>query len=361
MQIDTKFQVSPYLLLFIIVASQVGVGMLSFQRNVTKEAGYDGWISVLLAGMGIQILMFVMYKLVSAADGDIIHIHQIVWGKYIGGLFSLIIMLYFALISLSVLRSYIEIVQVWMFPSLPSWIVSSILMLLVYYIISSGFRVVVGICFFSVIFPMVGQLPLFIFPIPYYHMDNLLPVLDHSFWEIISGIKGSIYTMAGFEVILMIYPFIRKNQSSQRYAHLGILLTTVLYTMSVLNNFLFFSENQIRKLIWPELTLSKLIHFSFLERFEYIYISMYMLVIIALLAIFLWCGSRGLKLVFGVKQKYPLLILLLFNIAGCQFLTDSESITAYQKWVSYLHLGLFYVYIPILWMILVIWKRSKVV
>jgi spore germination protein (amino acid permease) len=358
MQPNVRLQVSPYFLFFIIFTSQVGVGILGFQRGIAKEAGYDAWISVLLAGFLAQILIWIMLKLVSKGKGDIVTIHQKVFGKYIGGFFSLLMMLYYGLASVSVLRSYIEIVQVWMFPTLPTWCLSILLMILSYYIISGGFRIVTGICFLSVLFPLFSLTSLYFFPLKYAHFQNLLPILDHTPKEIISGIRSSIYTMAGFEILLMVYPFIDKRKPSHKYAHLGVLATTLLYTLSAVIAFLFFSEKQLSKTIWSELSMTKVIHFSYLERFEYIYISMYMLTIIALISLLLWSSSRGFKLIFHIKQKYPLLILCLVNVVICQILTNRMLITKYLDLISQINFWMFYVYIPLLFLLFIVFKRG---
>lgn len=360
--IQPQYQVSPYFVFYIIVASQVGVGILSFQRDLAKEAGYDGWISVLITGCIVQVLMFLMYKLVSSSDGDLIQIHQSTLGRFVGNTMSIIFMLYFGMLSLSVLRSYIEIVQVWLFPTLPTWLLSFLFMLVAYYVISGGFRVVVGLCFFSVIFPLFSQLVNYIFPYSYFHLDNLLPVMDHSLKEIFSGVKGTVYTLSGFEVILMVYPFIRKSKPSQKYAHLAILSTTLLYTISTVSCFLFFSEDQLLRQKWPELTISKLIHYSFLERFEYVYISMYLVIILSIISLLLWCSSRGFKLVFGIKQRVPLLALITVCVIGSQMLDDSESIASFRRYTSYVHVVLVYLYLPLLWMFFKLreWRKKHV-
>ncbi|SFA85952.1 MULTISPECIES: GerAB/ArcD/ProY family transporter [unclassified Bacillus (in: firmicutes)] len=360
MQVDIRYQVSPYILFFIIYSSQVGVGILGFQRSIAKEAGYDAWISVLLAGCVAQVLIWIMYKLVSKANGDIVAIQKNIFGKYLGGFINVLFMIYYGLASISVLRSYIEIVQVWMFPTLPTWCLAIIIMTLSYYIISGGFRIVAGICFISVILPIVTLVSLNYFPLRYAHIDNLLPIMNHSLSDILNGIKASIYTIAGFEILLMVYPFINKRKSPQKFAHLAILATTLLYTLSAIIAFLFYSEKQLSVTIWPEFSMTKVIHFSFLERFEYIYISFYMLTITSLISLLLWASSRGFKLIFRTKQKYPLLILCLIDVVFCQLLSDRSLIIKYLNLVSQINFWMFYVYIPLLFILYLILKRGQV-
>lgn len=357
MQVDKRHQISPYLVFFTIYSSQVGVGILSFQRLIAKKAGYDAWMGVILAGCCVQLFIWMMYKLLAKVDGDIVDVHSIVFGKSIGKCLSLIIMLYYWLASVSVLVGYIEIIQVWMFPNLSSWLLAIIILILVYYCVSGGFRVVVGIALLSFIYPQIYLIILYVFPIKMAHFSNLLPIMNHSFLNLLDSVKSSMYTLAGTETLLMFYPFIRNVNSSKKYAHLGALFTTLLYTFSAIVSFTFYSEKQLATTIWPELSLTKVMKFSYLERFEYLYISMYLIIVTALLALLLWCSSRGLKKIFNKKQKYALIVLSIISVVLCQLIKDP-----YKDWfnqlITQMNLWLFYVYIPLLLLVLTILKRG---
>jgi hypothetical protein len=60
-------------------------------------------------------------SLLTIANNDIIYIHQFCFGKWIGGLLNVFIIIYFLVVALIVLRVYIEVVQVWMFPLMKTW------------------------------------------------------------------------------------------------------------------------------------------------------------------------------------------------------------------------------------------------
>lgn len=47
-QIPIEYQVSPYMVFFLIITIQLGVGMLGFERISAKLVGNDAWISTLL-------------------------------------------------------------------------------------------------------------------------------------------------------------------------------------------------------------------------------------------------------------------------------------------------------------------------
>ncbi|MEH7377700.1 GerAB/ArcD/ProY family transporter [Neobacillus drentensis] len=355
---NKRHQVSPYLVFFIVYNSQVGVGILGFQRTIAAKAGYDAWIGVIVAGCLVQVFIWMMYKLLEKANGDIVDVHSTVFGNILGGVLSFIIMIYYWLASVSVLLGFIEIIQVWMFPTLPSWIICSLILGLVYYGVSGGFRIVVGVSFLSFIFPQIILIVLYIFPLKEAHFTNLLPIMNHSFKDMFDALKSSMYTLAGTEALLMFYPFIRDAKSSKKFAHLAVLFTTLLYTVSSIVSFTFYSENQLKETLWPELSLTKIIRLSFLERFEYLYISMYLIIVSALLALLLWCSTRGLKRIFKKKQKNFLIFLSILCVVLSQLINEQlkENI---DKYVTQMNLWIFYGYIPILLIIFTMLKRSK--
>ncbi|MET3729254.1 spore germination protein (amino acid permease) [Fictibacillus halophilus] len=357
MQVNIRHQISPYFLFFILVGAQTGVGILGFHRIIAKHAGYDAWISVLIAGAVIQLLMLLMFHLLSAANGDIIEVHNQMYGNNFGSIMSGIIMVYYWMAAVSVLREYIEIIQVWMFPTLPTWVLSVLILILSYYIISGGFRVVVGICFVSGIYTVLLFFNHFYLPRNYVHFDNLLPILDHSFVDLLKSAKETSYSMAGFEIILMVFPFIRNARSSQKIAHLGVAFTTLFYTVGAITTFLFISEKQIQTTIWARININALAKFSFVERFEYILLSLYLIKIVTIITLMLWASSRGFKLILKKKQKIPLLILIALSIVLCQLLDNRYILNSFLDITAKFSIGLFYVYIPLLWVVFILLKK----
>ncbi|WP_247739298.1 GerAB/ArcD/ProY family transporter [Bacillus sp. 165] len=147
-KVPVEYQVSPSVVFFLVNSLQVGVGILGFGRIVAKMAGNDGWISVLIAGITVNIAIWVIYKLLKDGSGGIIAIHQELFGKWFGNILSLVFILYLFLANLTIIRTYVEVIQVWMFPFVPTWVFVIVILMLAYYVVSGGFRVVAGICFF---------------------------------------------------------------------------------------------------------------------------------------------------------------------------------------------------------------------
>ena len=360
-KIKTEYQISPIFVFFLIHSAQFGAGVLGFARIIAKAAGYDAWISVLITGVFIQLLIWMMYFLLKDSEGNLIDLHRKTFGKWLGNGISVIFIAYFFLLSVTVVRTYVEIIQVWMFPTASTWVLTFFLCLVGYYIISSGFRVITGICVISIT-GTLGYIFLSLFILKYAHWDNLLPIFSHSFNDILKAAKLSVYSMTGFEMFLMIYPFVKEPRKSHKFAQYGALFSTFLYLFSTILAFAFFSEKQLSKTIWSQLSMTQVIKLPFIERLEYIAISGYALVILTSAILPLWAATRGTHEVFHVKQRKILIIFMFITIIISHLLTNRHDINDFITYISKTSFWLMYIYIPILFLIVWVkrkWKKSK--
>lgn len=347
MQIKSEYLVSPFLVFFLVHGMQYGIGVLSFQRQLAELVGRDAWISVILTGSIIHILIWMIYSMLNKEKGDLITIHQHTFGKRLGNLLSTIFIIYILSQSVAVLRSYIEIVQVWIFPLLKTWPFALVLLLAVYYVVTSGFRVVTGVCFLAVILPLYLILTFFV-PLGFADFRNLLPIFDHSFIEMAPSIKGTALAFSGFEILLFYYPFIQKPESSQKWAHYGNLFTTSLYLLIMVVTIVFFEQEYLKTVIWPTLLMWKIIELPFVERFEIIGVTSWAVVMIPIICLLFWSASRGIKEMYKVKQRKVLVFLLLICFTVSCLLTEREMIEQYNKWQSEIGFYILFLYLPVL-------------
>ncbi|WP_078553218.1 GerAB/ArcD/ProY family transporter [Bacillus alkalicellulosilyticus] len=346
--IKEQFLVTKNMVFFLIVSSQIGIGILSYQRSIVKSAGYDAWISVIMAGLLVHVLIWLIYKVLDKEGTDVIDVHQNLYGKWIGGLFSLIIMIYFLGSALTILRSYIEIVQVWLFPELGTWILSLFLIVLLFMIVNGGFRAVTGMCVLGFLIPF----PLFIlllFPLEFANYLNVLPIWKNSLVELINGARDMTLNYIGFEFLLIYYPFIKEAKDSQAWAQLGALFTMALYTGVMMISLLFYSEEQLNRTIWATLTLYKIVEMPFIERFEYIVISLWMLLIIPNLVLGVWAVTRIAKKQFTWNQRISLGVVLFVLFVFSIFFEERHGVSLLNEYLGRIGFGIIYFYIPFLY------------
>lgn len=356
--VEERFQVSPYLVFFLIHSIQIGVGILTFQSVIVKWAGNDAWISILLSGGIIHVLVWMMYHVLNKEKTDLIAINQKIFGKWVGNGLNLVILSYFFAISIVVIRVYFEVIQVWMFPRISLWSLCIIFLPLLYYIVEGGFRVVTGICFFGVVLPLYLILTL-LFPLEFAHFENLLPIYHHSIKDILLSTKGMAVSYLGFSTLFIYYPFIKDPRKSQKWAHFGVAFSIFLYFTTYLVTILFYSEEQLLTNLWPTLGLWKIMKMPFVERFEYIGISSWALVILPNITLALWSFTRGVKRIFSYKQRRILLISLLLAMGILPFIKGHNQIQQLSEWLSYVGYFIMGGYIPFVFISHFIYSKVK--
>ncbi|WP_283152934.1 GerAB/ArcD/ProY family transporter [Guptibacillus hwajinpoensis] len=350
--------ISPFLIMFIIHSNQVGVGILGFPRYIAAYAGNDAWIVVIITGVVFHVFIWMMYRILSDGSYDIIDLHNKWFGKWIGSFFNIALMMYLLLGTIVILRTFIEVIQAWMFPELATWIPVGMYLLLTYYVLAGGFRTVAGICFFGVIIP-VWLVFTATAPLKFSTFSNIFPILDHSLQEFALGTRQMTLSYVGIDILLLAYPFLKNPKSSRIWAHMGVLLTTLIYTMVMVISLAFYSEGQLQQSIWSTLIAWKVVELPFVERFEYIGITFWCFVVFPNICLTMWGASRVGKKVLHIKQKYFVFILIAFVFTACVMVTNRDQVDYLNTITSIIGTYVYYFYIPFIFLYSMIWRRVK--
>jgi len=347
-KVSETHQVSPFLLLFLLDSVQIGVGILTYERVLVKNAGNDAWITIILAGIVMHIILWMMFRILERNGGDLFSIHKELFGKWIGGFFSIIASLYFLTMALVVLRTYSEIVQVWMFPHMSYWAIAGILAAVTYSFISGGFRALVGISLLSIIYSSPLYFTLF-FPLPYVHYDNLLPMLHHSPLALVMSTQKMILNYLGIEILLILYPFIKEPKEAKKWGHYALFITTGVYIVLFIICVIYFPTKQMQNILWPTIEMWKIVDLPFMERFEYIGITIWFFTVLPNICLTLWGASRGFKRLFRFNQKITVIIMTFIIYVIGHFLSNRQLIdelnTILSTWGFFFLCG----YIPFLY------------
>ncbi|UCZ51506.1 spore germination protein [Bacillus shivajii] len=351
-QIHSMNHVSPKLVFFLIHTSQIGVGILMFTRFIAEDAGYQAWIGVFLTGAFLHLIIWMMYRLLNRQEkvNDLVKVHSYYFGKKLGAILSFLLIVYFFASSLTVLRTYIEIIQIWMFPQLYTLELGIPIVLLAVYCIWQGFRVVTGIAFLGVIIPL-WLIFTIAAPLEFANLEYLLPLFQTTFQDQLSVFSTMTLSFLGLEALLIYYPYIQQGKQSQKWAHFGHLFTTVLYVTVAIVSFLFYTESHLERLVYPTLSMWKILELPFIERFEYIGISVWLFVVFPNITIFLWAASRAMKQTFKITQKKALILLAGLLVICLYPLETRTEVVFLKERVSMAGFYLIYVYIPTLFII----------
>lgn len=354
-----KSMFQAYMLLFLVTNGQISVGIFGFQRVVALYADHDSWISVIVAGIVAHIVVWIMYYILSQYESaDLYEIHIDVFGRWFGNALNMLFMIYYLAISVVIVRTYIELLQSWIFPLFPTWILALTLLALTWYGISGGIRIIAGMStvgFFIIIF---FTLTLYYSPLKHSTWTHLLPVGETPIPNILLGAIAMGLTISGFENCLFFYPFVKDKCNAHRFTQYSILFSNLIYLFMMILAIIFFSKGQLERSIWSSVNMLKIVKFPFLERLEYISTSVWMFVVIPGMMIYIWILGRGLKRL-GCNQRKVTPILCVIILLASLIWQDREQIHTLSTMMGRLSLFFVFLYPFVLGLVLLVTKRFR--
>ncbi|WP_139488881.1 GerAB/ArcD/ProY family transporter [Brevibacillus dissolubilis] len=354
-----QWMFSSFLVFFVVHTIQVGVGLPGFQRYVYEPAGNDAWISVILAGISSHISAFFMVKILQRYHScDLYEIHEHLFGKWLGKAANALYTAYLAMACFIIVINYIDIIQTWLFPTFTSTSLSLILLAVAVYGVLGGIRVIAGFGFISIVLTAWMALLVY-FAKPYIQWDQLFPIMDHKLTDILEGARVMSYTLAGFEIVFFIYPYVKEKEKTMRYTHLGLLATTLISLELMVVALLYFEGEQLMKTAWATFTMYKIIQFPFLERFEFLAVSLWMLIIMPNILLYMWASIRGFRRLTGRSQRMGIILVCILILGLSNVFTTRMRIDQLDSVFNQITFFIAFLY-PILLYPLVLFKtRTK--
>jgi spore germination protein (amino acid permease) len=265
-------QITSSQLMGFVLSIQIGTGILTLPADLAIACGHDGWISVLVVGIIITADISIIIKLMKRYDNQSIYgINKLLYGKYLGGLLNLLIVLYLWYSACLYFRSYINILHVELLRSTPSLILCIFIVIPTYYLIWYGlkyvarftFMIYISLTFFCIMFLLFFKDLRFNF---------LMPIGESG----IEGIKASfspcLYAFMGYEVVSVIYPEITNKQKAMKYALGSNIITTIFFIILVLVTTSFFGEEMLKKTMYPIVNLSRSYKAPVIDRIDLLFI-----------------------------------------------------------------------------------------
>ncbi|KMJ59660.1 spore gernimation protein [Bacillus sp. LL01] len=350
---------SAYLIFFIVHTNQTGVGIAGVQRVIFNEARQDAWISIIISYIGMTSVVAAMcYILKSFGNKDLFEIHTILFGKVLGTVLNMVIVVYLLAGLLSIIMNYTEIIQAWIFPDLETWAITAILLLITMYGVYGGIKTIVGVSFLG-FFLTIWLVFMLVVPIRYIDWINFLPIMEASPKELFKGAFKTSFTVLGLEMLYFTYPYVRNKEKVHKYAQLGVFFTFVLIFAVTIVAIGYYSGEQLEKTIWATLSMFKIVQFPNLERFEFLAVSLWLVIILPNTLFMLWAASKGLKKIFHVQQKL-FVIICSGIILGCSFFFKKRIfINELVDKVGWFGLYVIFIYSLLLCMVVFIRNRLK--
>ncbi|WP_018758887.1 GerAB/ArcD/ProY family transporter [Paenibacillus terrigena] len=351
MQKSKSIQITWLQFVLLIHGTQVGVGFLTLPRELAKVAGTDGWISIILGGvLSVVASLFIIHAMKRQPEATLFDLFNHYFGKWVGKTASVIFLFYLIGGSLAIIFSIVSILRIWLMPKTPDFMLILLLAVPTYMIVHHGIKMI-GRYAELIFYFSLWIIILLAFPLNHSHWLYLLPFIKEGWMPILSATRLTILSYLGFEITFILYPFLMNKKKAVSAVIVANTLTMLFYILTTLVCFSYFSSLEILQYTWPTLSLLKVIRVQFLDRWDVIFLAMYMIVISVT-----WIVYMSLA-VFGVKQLIPkskpsitTVVILLITLALSLVLDLSHTqVTQMTRTMSNIGIVIAYVFPLCLW------------
>lgn len=304
---------------FFVVQCQIGVGILSLPNRLHPIAKGGGWISALIAGLAIQLIILLMWLLLKRfPDKNIYEIVCTMFGNKFGKLLGFSYIVYFIIIGMTVMLNACNVIKVWILQATPWSAILILFTITCVYLAYNTFKVIVRFYVMAsiLIIPMALLIALGLTRADF---SYIFPIAEAGWWNIIQASKETITAMYGFEIILIAYPYV-KGKPAARLKAISIAngLVTLFYTFTVWICFIVFSPKQIELIPEPVAYLLRSLHIGIVDRTDLIFIPIWMITVVASIASYYCSASIGIGYIFKFanhKKAVPIVGLISFFVA----------------------------------------------
>ncbi|WP_248734398.1 GerAB/ArcD/ProY family transporter [Neobacillus rhizosphaerae] len=323
-------------LVFYIIQTQIGIALLSLPYTLFKVSKQDAWISILIAGIFVQIFLVIFWLLNSRFPTlTIYEILPKLIGKILGKVMVFLYAFQFTLFSSAVLIFYGHLLKIWVLENTPIFVVILLLVFTGVYLGKQNLRIIARFSVFVSFFLLV----LFVLVALSFKDANflyLLPMAKTGWFTILKGSKEATLAILGFDAYLVIGPFVQGPAKGKLKAvTIANLFVTLFYTYLVVASLAYFSPEEMKIIPEPILYLIKSFSFGVVERTDLVFISIWMVMVTTSFVNYLYIASTGVATLFG-QPSHSKFVPYVAGVAAliALFIDNRETIKFFTKFVT---------------------------
>ncbi|MBW4080665.1 GerAB/ArcD/ProY family transporter [Paenibacillus sp. S150] len=283
----------------------LGAGILTLPRGVTEAVKTpDAWMSVLLGGGIVMLVILLMVKLSQQFPGKTIYQYsQRIAGTAAGGFLCMLLIAYFIITAGFEIRVFVEITIFFLLEGTPIWAIA------IPFIWVGGYLVFGGINSISRVYQIISPISIFILILCYclsirlFDVNHLRPVLSEGILPVIKGLKSTVLIFSGCEVVMTLTAFMQHPEHAVKAMLVGISVPLFLYLLTVVMVIGGLSIDTAITSTWPTIDLIRSFEISgfFFERLEFPLLVIWMMQMFCNFCSFFFNASLGISQIFKLK------------------------------------------------------------
>lgn len=346
----------------VLVGVGVGVQMVTLAGDIVDAAGQSAWISLLLGGILYGSAAYGMVILGQAypEDSFVEYIPKLL-GPWIGLAVAWYLLLLLVLEYCVLLRNFTNIIAFSMFDRTPLDVISMVMLALSCYGAMQRWGSILRITQYFTISAIPAIVIIWSANILNFNIENLMPFWPEDLLAVGRGALQSWSFYSGYEIILVILPFVRPASPGLLRA-VGIAFATmaVLYILGMVMVISVLSVGSIKQVAYPMFAAVRGIAIpgTFVERLEnYLLIAWIPTVFDTVMIVLYNAAQIMMKLVPLTDHRPTVLAIAPFLFMGVALLDRREELEAANKILTWLGVGFSLAIIPSC--LFLLWLRRK--
>lgn len=350
-----KEKLSPVQVSILVYMIQSGVILFSLPRLTGEAFGTNGWISIIIVSMIVNINLVLIWYVFKVGDGRSMFELMSFIPKWI----RLILSLFFSGIWLGlgtlVMVKYILLLKMLFYQNVSTLLLMAMGLILTYLLVNKGIYHIAKATFVLFIFT-VWTVFLLLFHLPDFSFIRLTPFIFQGEKDILRGGVGMYTALLGYELVILFLHNVEKKRL--KAILIGNTITSTIYFGVCFVSFGFFSFDMLLKDMYPVVTLLEYISFPVLERVENLIFSLFGLKVLITTVMYLWASKEVLEQQFQrIKSKYILLFILFLSFFISIFLKIMRQVDQWLEYLAWIEVGISYL-LPLLLLIIAFFTRK---
>lgn len=330
-------EVTGWQLFFLIIQTQIGVGVLSLPKDISAEAGHDAWISLIFGGIIVQVLLLLFLWLLLRA-GEVSYFDMMIksFGKLAGNFLVFCYLIYILYILTVSNLSFTKVLSDWIYMDTPKELLVILFLIPAAYCAGSK---IIHIARFSMIVSCLLPV-MIILLIPVYSSPeyiHLFPIGSEGMPAILRGLEASMLAYIGFEAFLYFSKYVKSNREKElKKAVWATSFVLFFYLFLIISTQLYFHLEEILVVPYAVLYILKSLSFVIIERIDLIFITLWIVVALTSFINYLFVAAEETRLLFNLKSHQRVIMVIVTSVFVISlFINEKQSIIKLQSLVPY--------------------------
>ena len=297
-----------------MVTIVIGVGILSLPSDIAMVLNNDGWVAILIGGLIAIPFIIMIDRLFKMYPGKtFFQLGRELLNPIFFKLLLIIALFYIVVLLAYTGRIFADVMKAYLLETTPTEVIIITTLLAVSYIARSQIEVISRMA--VIIYPIIIGFIIFLIVINLPNLDftNIYPIFDIDYKMIPKGIMLALYSYAGYEFIILTYPFVEDNKKTLRYSLNGIFIVIGIYLIVFFITLSQYGVHQLQREIWPTIAIVKEVNLPgyFLENLDGIVMAAWVMVVYGTMGPFLHSSGTILSDIFNTRVHEIFILPLL--------------------------------------------------